>query len=162
MSEPGVGVTGGPPTDDGMIEKLADEAERGFEPGQLQGRRRGPGRPPLGEARRGDDPELAPMHTPSGPRAPPAKCGQISTSEDEHAAAMESSTGRAKRNIPGRGFFPPRQGSNRNGERSVHRQVFAQRPGNGKFAAMRTEGKDTNRIGSHAAGTYRPRNPARR
>ncbi len=58
MSEPGVGVTRGPPTDDGMIEKLADEAERGFEPGQLQGRRRGPGRPPLGEARRGDDPEL--------------------------------------------------------------------------------------------------------
>ncbi len=33
-----------------MIEKLADEAERGYEPGQLDGHRRRPGRPPLGAA----------------------------------------------------------------------------------------------------------------
>lgn len=32
---------------DEMIEHLADEAERGYEPGQLQNARRGPGRPPL-------------------------------------------------------------------------------------------------------------------
>ncbi len=41
---------GGKPINDQMIEKLAAEAERGYEPGQLQGRRRGPGRPPLGDA----------------------------------------------------------------------------------------------------------------
>lgn len=41
--------TGAPITDE-MINELADEAERGYEPGQLKGRRRGPGRPPLGEA----------------------------------------------------------------------------------------------------------------
>ena len=35
---------------DAMIEGLAAEAERGYGPGQLQGRRRGPGRPPLGTA----------------------------------------------------------------------------------------------------------------
>lgn len=40
----------GKPIDDQMIEKLADEAERGYEPGQLHGHRRGPGRPPLGAA----------------------------------------------------------------------------------------------------------------
>jgi len=40
----------GKPITDAMIEQLADEAERGYEPGQLQGRRRGPGRPPLGAA----------------------------------------------------------------------------------------------------------------
>lgn len=39
----------GKPINDEMIEELAAEAERGFEPGQLQGRRRGPGRPSLGE-----------------------------------------------------------------------------------------------------------------
>ena len=33
-----------------MIERFADEAGRGYEPGQLTGRRRGPGRPPLGDA----------------------------------------------------------------------------------------------------------------
>jgi len=33
-----------------MVQELADEAERGYEPGQLMGQRRGPGRPPLGEA----------------------------------------------------------------------------------------------------------------
>lgn len=33
-----------------VIEQLADEAERGYKPGQLQGRRRGPGRPSLGAA----------------------------------------------------------------------------------------------------------------
>ncbi|HEY5198527.1 MAG TPA: hypothetical protein VIJ51_16010 [Solirubrobacteraceae bacterium] len=36
--------------DDKMIEALAAEAERGYEPGQLAERRRGPGRPSLGEA----------------------------------------------------------------------------------------------------------------
>ena len=35
---------------DQMIEDLAEEAERGYEPGQFRGRRRGPGRPPMGEA----------------------------------------------------------------------------------------------------------------
>ena len=35
---------------DEMIERLAEEAERGYEPGQLKGHRRGPGRPPLGDA----------------------------------------------------------------------------------------------------------------
>ena len=40
----------GEPITDEMIERLAEEAERGYEPGQLKGRRRGPGRPPLGEA----------------------------------------------------------------------------------------------------------------
>ncbi len=35
---------------DEMIERFAEEAERGYEPGQLKGRRRGPGRPPLGDA----------------------------------------------------------------------------------------------------------------
>lgn len=35
---------------DALIEQLADEAERGYKPGQLQGRRRGPGRPSLGAA----------------------------------------------------------------------------------------------------------------
>ncbi len=43
-------TTGGKPINDQMIEELADEAERGYESGQLQGHRRGPGRPPLGEA----------------------------------------------------------------------------------------------------------------
>lgn len=43
-------TTGGTPINDQMIEKLADEAEREYEPGQLQVHRRGPGRPPLGEA----------------------------------------------------------------------------------------------------------------
>jgi len=43
-------TTDGKPIDDQMIGNLADEAERGYEPGQLHGRRRGPGRPPLGEA----------------------------------------------------------------------------------------------------------------
>jgi len=51
MSERTYGRTmGGKLINDHMIEKLADEAERGYEPGQLQGRRRGPGRPPLGAA----------------------------------------------------------------------------------------------------------------
>ena len=40
----------GKPITDEMIEQLAGEAERGYESGQLQGRRRGPGRPPLGAA----------------------------------------------------------------------------------------------------------------
>jgi len=46
------------PINDDMIEKLADGAERGYEPGQLQGCRRGPGRPPVGDARRGNYPEV--------------------------------------------------------------------------------------------------------
>ena len=51
MSEQIYGHTAdGRPITDDMIGALADEAERGYEPGQLQGRRRGPGRPPLGEA----------------------------------------------------------------------------------------------------------------
>jgi len=40
----------GKPIDDEMIEKLAAEAERGYEPGQLRGKPRGRGRPPLGDA----------------------------------------------------------------------------------------------------------------
>ena len=35
---------------DEMIERFAEEAERGYETGQLKGHRRGPGRPPLGNA----------------------------------------------------------------------------------------------------------------
>lgn len=49
MSERTYGhTTSGEPITDTTIEELTDEAERGYEPGQLQGRRRGPGRPPLG------------------------------------------------------------------------------------------------------------------
>ena len=40
----------GLPITDKVIEELAAEAERGYAPGQLKGRRRGPGRPPLGTA----------------------------------------------------------------------------------------------------------------
>lgn len=40
----------GEPITDSTIEDLAAEAERGYQPGQLDGRRRGPGRPPLGDA----------------------------------------------------------------------------------------------------------------
>lgn len=36
--------------DDEMVEELAAEAERGYEPGQLRGKPRGRGRPPLGDA----------------------------------------------------------------------------------------------------------------
>lgn len=51
MSERIYGVTkGGKPIDDSTIQELADEAERGYKPGQLQNHRRGPGRPPLGKA----------------------------------------------------------------------------------------------------------------
>ena len=51
MSERIYGVTkSGKPIDDAMIQELADEAERGFKPSQLQNHRRGPGRPPLGTA----------------------------------------------------------------------------------------------------------------
>lgn len=39
----------GRPITDEVIEELADQAERGYAPGELLGRRRGPGRPPLGE-----------------------------------------------------------------------------------------------------------------
>jgi len=49
MSEHTYGRTSsGEPITDTTIEQLADEAERGYEPGQLRGKRRGPGRPPLG------------------------------------------------------------------------------------------------------------------
>jgi hypothetical protein len=40
----------GEPITDETIKALAAEAERGYTPDQLRGRRRGPGRPPLGEA----------------------------------------------------------------------------------------------------------------
>ncbi len=40
----------GKPITDEMIQELTDEAERRYEPGQLDGRRRGQGRPLLGEA----------------------------------------------------------------------------------------------------------------
>jgi CRISPR-associated endonuclease/helicase Cas3 len=51
MSDRTYGRTrGGKPINDEMIEGLAEEAERGYEPGQLERHRRGPGRPPLGEA----------------------------------------------------------------------------------------------------------------
>ena len=40
----------GEPITEGMIERFVEEAERGYEAGQLKGRRRGPGRPPLGDA----------------------------------------------------------------------------------------------------------------
>lgn len=45
----------GEPITDKMIERLASEAERGYEPGQLKGHRRGPGRPPLGDAAKSVD-----------------------------------------------------------------------------------------------------------
>jgi CRISPR-associated endonuclease/helicase Cas3 len=38
----------GRPIDDEMIEQLADEAERGYDPEQLRNKPRGRGRPPLG------------------------------------------------------------------------------------------------------------------
>jgi len=44
--------TGKPITDE-VIDQLAEEAERGYEPGQLSGRRRGPGRPSLGRGTQG-------------------------------------------------------------------------------------------------------------
>lgn len=51
MSEHIYGHTeGGEPITDKTIEELAAEAERGYEPGGLDGRRRRPGRPPLGDA----------------------------------------------------------------------------------------------------------------
>lgn len=51
MSERTYGQTNaGKPVTDAMIEEFADEAERGYEPGQLRSSRRGPGRPPLGAA----------------------------------------------------------------------------------------------------------------
>jgi CRISPR-associated endonuclease/helicase Cas3 len=43
----------GEPIDDKLIEKMADEAERGYDPGQLERRPRGRGRPSLGEAAKG-------------------------------------------------------------------------------------------------------------
>jgi len=50
MSERGYGHTkSGEPITDRMIEQLEEEAEHGYEPGQLRSRR-GPGRPPMGEA----------------------------------------------------------------------------------------------------------------
>ncbi len=41
---------GGKVIDDKLIDALADEAGRGYAPGQLQGKPRGRGRPPLGDA----------------------------------------------------------------------------------------------------------------
>jgi hypothetical protein len=40
----------GEPITDATIERFAEEAERGYQPGQLKGHRRGRGRPPLGDA----------------------------------------------------------------------------------------------------------------
>jgi hypothetical protein len=40
----------GQPIDEAMIETLADEADKGYEPGQLLKKPRGRGRPPLGAA----------------------------------------------------------------------------------------------------------------
>lgn len=49
MTEPTYGRTKtGKAITDEMIEAFAAEAERGYVPGELRGRRRGPGRPPLG------------------------------------------------------------------------------------------------------------------
>jgi hypothetical protein len=51
MSERVYGHTeSGKPIDDATIEEMANEAERGYGPGQLRGRPRGGGRPPLGDA----------------------------------------------------------------------------------------------------------------
>jgi len=63
----------------------------------------------------------------------------------EHAAASGVFDRKGEDYIPGRGFFPPRQGSNRDGERSVHRQVFAQRPGDGKCRGDAYRRTETNR-----------------
>ena len=50
MAEGSYGRTkSGAPLTDETIEALVAEAERGYAPGQLRGRRRGPGRPPLGD-----------------------------------------------------------------------------------------------------------------
>jgi hypothetical protein len=43
----------GEPIDDAMIGRLADEAEKGYEPGELLAKPRGRGRPPLGELAKG-------------------------------------------------------------------------------------------------------------
>ena len=40
----------GKPIDDKMVEDLADEAERGYNPAELRAKPRGRGRPPLGDA----------------------------------------------------------------------------------------------------------------
>ncbi len=51
MSERIYGFTkSGKPIDNRLIQELADEAEKGYETGQLKEHRRGPGRPALGEA----------------------------------------------------------------------------------------------------------------
>ncbi|MGH9109198.1 MAG: CopG family transcriptional regulator [Acidimicrobiales bacterium] len=41
---------GGEPIIDAMIERFAEEADRNYEPGQMKGRRRGPGLPSIGGA----------------------------------------------------------------------------------------------------------------
>lgn len=40
----------GKPIDDKMIQEMAEEAERGYDPGQLRAWPRGRGRPPLDDA----------------------------------------------------------------------------------------------------------------
>ena len=40
----------GEPITEAMIERFVEEAKRSYEPEQLKGRRRSPGRPPLGDA----------------------------------------------------------------------------------------------------------------
>ncbi|MHB8431633.1 MAG: ribbon-helix-helix domain-containing protein [Acidimicrobiales bacterium] len=43
-------TTSGVSIADETIARFTEQAERGYEPAQLKGSRRGPGRPPLGEA----------------------------------------------------------------------------------------------------------------
>lgn len=51
MSEKVYGYTkSGEPINEELIEHFIEEAEQGYENGQLAGRRRGRGRPPLGDA----------------------------------------------------------------------------------------------------------------
>ena len=59
------------PIEDEMIKEFATEAERGYEPGQLQGKPRGRDRPPLGDATtEGESARLSP--DPRGEDARPA------------------------------------------------------------------------------------------
>lgn len=70
MSTRGHSKSGKPITDE-MIEDLAAEADRGYEPGQLKGRRRGPGRPPLGASAKSV--ESSAWNPRFGPRQPSAR-----------------------------------------------------------------------------------------
>ncbi|MGH8995529.1 MAG: CopG family transcriptional regulator [Acidimicrobiales bacterium] len=51
MTERTYGYTkDGQPITDATVEELADQADLGYRKGELAGKRRGPGRPPLGDA----------------------------------------------------------------------------------------------------------------